>query len=49
MCAMLTTVVAGKFCIVAVKFTVAAVIVPEASRVMLKSIVDVPLAPASAP
>ncbi len=43
-CAMLTTEVAGKPCTVAVKFTVAAVIVPEASRVMLKSIVEVPLA-----
>ena len=43
MCAMVTTVEAGKPDIVAVKFTVAAVIVPDASRVMLKSIVDVPL------
>jgi hypothetical protein len=46
---MLTTVVAGKPCIVTVKLTVAAVIVPEASRVMLKSIVDVPLPVASGP
>src|SRR5580765_6149628 len=48
-CAMLTTEVAGKPCTVAVKFTVAAVIVPEASRVMLKSIVAVPLPAASGP
>jgi hypothetical protein len=43
MCAMLTTVLAGKPCIVTVKFTTAAVIAPEASRVMLKSIVAAPL------
>src|SRR5437867_5765900 len=48
-CAMLTTEVAGKPCTVAEKLTVAAVIVPEASRVTLKSIVAVPLPAASGP
>src|SRR5262245_17267971 len=49
MCAMFTTVVAGKFCIVTVKLTEAAVIVPAASRVMLKSIVETPVPLASGP
>src|SRR5215510_1655199 len=49
MCAMFTTAVAGMLWTDTVKFTFAAVIVPVASRVMLKSIVDVPLPAASAP
>src|SRR5436190_8507537 len=43
MCAMLTTAVDGKFCIVTWKFTTAFVIVLLASRVTTKSMVAVPL------
>src|ERR1051325_4890752 len=43
MCAMLTTAVDGKFCIVTLKFTTAFVIVLVASRVIAKSMVAVPL------
>src|SRR4051812_45776162 len=49
MCAMFTTAVEGKPCMVTWKLTVAAVIVLLASRVSAKSIVAVPLPLASAP
>src|SRR4051812_19838959 len=48
MCAMLTTAVDGRFCMLTWKFTTAFVIVLLASRVSTKSIVAVPLPDASA-